>query len=82
MAKREQRIEMLSPEDSLETAKSLDMNESIARLNIFRVLLHRPKTAKAISELLLSLLFESKIGHRRRELIIMRIGWASGSNYA
>ena len=81
MAKREHRIGMLSAEDSLEVAKSLDMYEPIARLNIFRVLLHRPKTAKAISDLLLSLLFDSEIGHRRRELIIMRIGWVTGSEY-
>ncbi len=81
MTKREHRIEMLSADDSLEVAKSLDMYEPIAQLNIFRVLLHRPKTAKAISDLLLSLLFESEIGHRRRELIIMRIGWVTGSEY-
>jgi alkylhydroperoxidase family enzyme len=81
MAKHDQRIEMLSAEDSLELAKNLDMHEAIARLNIFRVLLHRPKTAKAISDLLFSLLFESEIGHRRRELIIMRIGWVTGSEY-
>ena len=81
MVDREQRIEMLSPEDSLDAAKRLDVHQSIARLNIFRVLFHRPRTAKALSDLLLSLLFESEIGHRRRELIIMRIGWVTGSEY-
>jgi len=81
MTERDHRIELLSEEESLATAKSHDINEAIARLNIFRTLLHRPKTAKAISELLMSLLFESEIGHRRRELIIMRIGWATGSEY-
>lgn len=77
----QQRIEMLSPEASLEMARQLDMHEPIARLNIFRTLFHRPKTAKAISDLLLSLLMDSEIGHRRRELIIMRIGWVTGSEY-
>ena len=76
-----ERIEMLSVDDSVAMANSLEMHEPIARLNIFRTLFHRPKTAKAISDLLLSLLFESEIGHRRRELIIMRIGWATGSEY-
>jgi len=76
-----QRIEMFSPEDSLKMAEQLDIHEAIARLNIFRTLFHRPKTAKAISELLLSLLMDSEIGHRRRELIIMRIGWVTGSEY-
>ena len=75
------RIEMLSLEESLRVAKELGLHEPIARLNIFRTLFHRPRTAKAISELLLSLLLDSEIGHRRRELIIMRIGWVTGSEY-
>jgi alkylhydroperoxidase family enzyme len=76
-----QRIEMLSLEDSLRVARELGLHEPIARLNIFRTLFHRPKTARAIADLLLSLLMESEIGHRRRELIIMRIGWVTGSEY-
>lgn len=75
------RIAMLSLEESLRVAKELGLHEPIARLNIFRTLFHRPKTAKAISDLLLSLLFDSALGHRRRELIIMRIGWVTGSEY-
>jgi alkylhydroperoxidase family enzyme len=76
-----QRVEMLSPEDSLNMGRELGLHEPMARLNIFRTLLHRPKTAKAIADLLLSLLMGSEIGHRRRELIIMRIGWVTGSEY-
>jgi len=75
------RITMLSPEESLRVATELGLHEPIARLNIFRTLFHRPKTAKAISDLLLSLLFDSALDHRRRELIIMRIGWTTGSEY-
>ena len=75
------RVPMLSAEDALAIARDLDMHEAIGRLNIFRMLFHRPKTAKAISDLLLSLLFESEIGHRRRELIIMRVGWKTGCAY-
>jgi alkylhydroperoxidase family enzyme len=78
---KQNRIEMLSVEESLRLGKELDLHEPTARLNIFRTLLHRPRTAKAISDLLLSLLFDSEIGHRRRELIIMRIGWVTGSEY-
>ena len=78
---KQQRIEMLSVEESLRVAKELGLHEPIARLNIFRTLFHRPKTARAIADLLLSLLMESEVGHRRRELIIMRIGWVTGSEY-
>ena len=72
---------MLSEEESLRIADQLGLHAPIARLNIFRVLFHRPRTAKALADLLLSLLFDSAIGHRRRELIIMRIGWVTGSEY-
>lgn len=75
------RIEMLSSEDAVAAAERLGIPEQVASLNVFRTLFHRPKTAKAISDLLFSLLFESEIGHRRRELIIMRIGWTTGSEY-
>ena len=78
---KQNRIEMLSLEESLRVGKELGLHEPIARLNIFRTLFHRPRTARAISDLLLSLLFDSEIGHRRRELIIMRIGWVTGSEY-
>jgi len=76
-----ERVEMLSTETSLEMARELGVHEPIAKLNIFRTMFHRPKTAKAISDLILSLLFEAEIEHRLRELIIMRIGWVTGSNY-
>jgi len=76
-----QRVEMLSLEASLETAKELGLHQAIAKLNIFRTMFHRPKTAKAISDLLFSLLFDAELDHRRRELIIMRIGWVTGSEY-
>jgi alkylhydroperoxidase family enzyme len=77
----EQRVEMLSMDDSLSLVQELGMPEPMGRLSIFRTLLHRPKTAKAVADLLLSLLMGSEISHRRRELIIMRIGWVTGSEY-
>ena len=76
-----ERIEMLPRETAESIAKELGIPEQVAGLNIFRTLFHRPKTAKAINDLLFSLLFESEIGHRRRELIILRIGWTTGSEY-
>lgn len=76
-----QRVEMLSPEASLEIAESLGVHEAVAKLNLFRTLFHRPRTAKAISDLLFSLLLGAELDHRLREFVIMRIGWATGSDY-
>lgn len=75
------RIELLGNDEAKEAAKSVDMIASFADLNIFRALLHRPKTAKALSDLLVSLLFGGELDNRLRELLIMRIGWSTGSDY-
>jgi 4-carboxymuconolactone decarboxylase len=75
------RIELLDAEAAKKTAEAVEMIPSFADLNIFRALLHRPKTAKALSDLLVSLLFGGALDNRLRELVIMRIGWATGSDY-
>jgi alkylhydroperoxidase family enzyme len=76
-----QRVEMLSTEAATESAERLGLHEALAKLNIFRTLMHRPKTAKAISDLLFSLLFDAELDDRLRELVIMRIGWVTGCDY-
>jgi alkylhydroperoxidase family enzyme len=76
-----ERVEMLSPESSLAIAEELGLHEAVAKLNIFRTMFRRPKTAKAISDLLHSLLLGAALDHRSREFVIMRIGWVTGSDY-
>ncbi len=75
------RVEMLTESAAVEAAGMIGVNESIAKLNVFRTLLRRPKTAKAVSDLLFSLLFGAELSDRRRELVIMRIGWITGCDY-
>jgi alkylhydroperoxidase family enzyme len=75
------RVDILPLDEARETAKAVDMIVAFADLNIFRVMLHRPKTAKALSDLLVSLLFGGELDDRLRELLIMRIGWTTGSDY-
>ena len=58
------RIELLGNAEAKAAAKSVDMIASFADLNIFRALLHRPKTAKALSDLLVALLFGGENGWR------------------
>jgi alkylhydroperoxidase family enzyme len=76
-----ERVEMLSAEASLAVAEELGLHEAVAKLNIFRTMFHRPRTAKAISDLLFSFLFDAALEPRLRELIILRIGWVTGSDY-
>ncbi len=75
------RIPLLSIEDSRKAAEAAGVPEQLAVLNIFRVLLHQPAVAKAASDLLLSLLFRSKLDDRLREFVIMRIGWVTACDY-
>ncbi|MFB0978198.1 MAG: carboxymuconolactone decarboxylase family protein [Myxococcota bacterium] len=75
------RVELLSAEAAKKAAQEVDLPAPFADLNVFRLLLHRPRTAKAMSDLLISLLFGGDLDDRLRELVIMRIGWATGSDY-
>ncbi|PCJ17149.1 MAG: carboxymuconolactone decarboxylase [Gammaproteobacteria bacterium] len=53
-----------------------------SQLNVFRVLLHHPPLAKVLADNLSMLLGQGNVlKPRLRELIIMRIGWQTGSNY-
>lgn len=75
-----ERIEMLSIEDSRKAAEQAGVPPALAELCIFRTLLHRPAIAKAVSDLLFAN-FSSELDARLRELVIMRLGWATGSVY-
>ena len=77
-----ERVAMLSVEDAIETAKGVGIRESMAKVNAYRMLLNNPQLARGVNGLLTTLLFTNKtIDVRLRELIIMRIGWVTGSCY-
>lgn len=76
-----QRIQMIELKEARQIAEKLEMPTQFADLNIFRTLFHNPSLGKAIGELLLTLLFRSSLDPRLRELVIMRIGWSTASEY-
>jgi alkylhydroperoxidase family enzyme len=71
----------LSSEDAAAAAGRSGVYSALAELNVFRLLLRQESLAKAVNDLLLSLLAGKHLSHRLRELIIMRVGWATGSSY-
>ncbi len=76
------RIAMLSIEDAKKAAKAEGIPETMAPLSIFRILLKNPPLAREVGNTLNMLLFKgNQLDGRLRELIIMRLGWATGSNY-
>jgi len=82
MAKRTPRVEMLDVDAARARARTLGLSEQLATLNVFRTLLHQENVAKAVAGTLTTLLFTgNRLDVRVRELIIMRIGWVTGSCY-
>ena len=74
-------IELLTPEQAKEAAATVGLPEMMANLNVFAGLLHDPPVAKAMADLLATLLFGGQLDARLRELVIMRLGWGCGSVY-
>jgi alkylhydroperoxidase family enzyme len=74
-------MEMLERDAALAAAEEAGVPAALAELNVFRVLLRRPRLAKGLSQTLLALLGGDALDARRRELVIMRIAWVTGSGY-
>jgi len=75
------RIPPLSEEQAIAVAAEHGLQPHVAKLYIFRVLLNHPRLAKEINNSLLMLFSAGKLSTRLRELIIMRLGWETGSVY-
>lgn len=76
------RIPMLTVEEARAIAAREGLPEIMAPLSVFRVLLRHPALARVLGNVLKMLLLEGNhLDGRLRELIIMRIGWLTGSNY-
>ncbi|HJL62080.1 MAG TPA: carboxymuconolactone decarboxylase family protein, partial [Pseudomonadales bacterium] len=75
-------IPLLSEAEALNVAQEHGFPEQMASLSVFRVLLKHPDLAKSVVQLLTTLLFTgNQLDKRLRELLIMRIGWATGAVY-
>jgi alkylhydroperoxidase family enzyme len=75
------RLELLEESEARRVAKESGVPSMMAKLSIFQLLLRQPKLAKGVNDLLMSLLAAEHLAHRQRELVIMRIGWRTGSVY-
>lgn len=75
------RLPLLSVDEAKAAAAEAGVPVVVAELNVFRVLLHHPPLAKWFSDFLMGLLWEGRFDRRLRELVIMRLGWATGSVY-
>ena len=76
-----ERVPMLSLEEARSAAEAAGLPEVFASLSVFRILLRDPELASAIAGQLQHLLRGKHFDGRLRELVILRIGWATGSVY-
>jgi alkylhydroperoxidase family enzyme len=73
---------MLDVAEAERRAAEAGVGRQLAPLSVFRILLRHPGVAKALNGTLSALLFSgNRLDARLRELVIMRIGWRTGSVY-
>ena len=71
----------LDPEAAHAAAADAGIPDYVADINVFRVLLRHPPIARCLNDMLVPLLIRGTLDPRRRELVIMRVGWVTGSAY-
>ena len=74
-------INMLPVEEAKKRGAEVGVPEEMAEFSVFRMLLRHPPLAAAMYGLLAELMFRNELDARLRELVILRIGWRSGSVY-
>ena len=75
------RVPMVSRERAREIGETLGMPERRTQSEAFRVVANNPGVARVAFGQLMQLLEDNKFDTRLRELMIMRIGWVTGSAY-
>jgi alkylhydroperoxidase family enzyme len=75
------RVPLLPIDEAKAAADEAGVPNYMAELAIFQVLLNHPGLARALNDLLATMLWHGKLDARLRELVIMRIGWLTASDY-
>ena len=77
----EARVTRLPVDEAKAAADEAGVPDYMAELSIFQVLLNHPTLARAINDLLATMLWHGRLAPRLRELVIMRIGWLTACDY-
>jgi alkylhydroperoxidase family enzyme len=77
----EPRVPRLPVDEAKAAADEAGVPNYMAELAIFQVLLNHPTLARALNDLLATMLWHGSLDTRLRELAIMRIGWLTTSDY-
>lgn len=74
-------LPLLPPEESRRLGKEAGIKEEFTTVNAFRAMINNPSAAASVHRLLSTLLFHNKLSARARELVILRTGWRTRSEY-
>jgi len=74
-------IPLLPVDEAIRRGKEAGLDDRFSSLNAFRVMLHSSRAAGAVAELLRTLMFHNTVNARARELVILRNGWRTRSEY-
>jgi alkylhydroperoxidase family enzyme len=75
------RVPKLPLDEAKAAADEAAVPDYMAELSIFQVLLNHPPLARALNDLLATMLWHGALDPRLRELAIMRIGWLTACDY-
>ena len=75
------RLELVPVEEARRLGAEMGIGEAQASRSAFRMLAHHPDLARHVFGLLRQLATRNKLPSRLRELMIMRIGWTTDSEY-
>lgn len=75
------RVPRLPLDEAKAAADEAAVPDYMAELSIFQVLLNHPQLARAVNDLLATMLWHGDLHPRLRELVIMRIGWLTACDY-
>lgn len=74
-------IPVLPTKEALARARANQIDERLTPLHAFRTMLNNPTATGAFAAMLTTLMFRNTVGARERELIILRTGWRTRSEY-
>jgi len=75
------RMPLLDDDAVAARAAELGIDAKFLRLNVWRTLLANPRVTKGVYDLTIGLLFSGSLDARLRELVILRLGWRTASEY-
>ena len=74
-------LPLLPVDEAIKRGKEFGLEERFASLNAFRAMLNNSRAAGAVANLLRTLMFNNTVSSRARELVILRTGWRTRSEY-